>query len=294
MSTILKLYKFYLSLIVINLISSMLTVDSEIIDIEGNTLKNFSLNANESKILNLACNKNRNNYVSFLSLDNLKFNLKSDKAELNSKDQTLSEIEVKNIEGDYLQINITSEKDNRIEIINIIDNETSSYFEIKTDDQKFEKKNYNFLKFLENKDKLKVEINFKKQYEGKLHCGIVHLASKNISYIPRAFNFENEIKNEIKIDLKKDMSFEFKNIEISKKDNKKKTAFICSIDTNEEIENYSVIINKDIMNNFLIGSIILALIFAVITFFLIRRKQNITKHVGDDFYDEKPEEEKDN
>ena len=294
MSTILKLYKFYLSLIVINLISSMLTVDSEIIDIEGNTLKNFSLNANESKILNLACNKNRNNYVSFLSLDNLKFNLKSDKAELNSKDQTLSEIEVKNIEGDYLQINITSEKDNRIEIINIIDNETSSYFEIKTDDQKFEKKNYNFLKFLENKDKLKVEINFKKQYEGKLHCGIVHLASKNISYIPRAINFGNEIKNEIKIDLKKDMSFEFKNIEISKKDNKKKTAFICSIDTNEEIENYSVIINKDIMNNFLIGSIILALIFAVITFFLIRRKQNITKHVGDDFYDEKPEEEKDN
>ena len=294
MSTILKLYKFYLSLIVINLISSMLTVDSEIIDLEGNTLKNFSLNANESKILNLACNKNRNNYVSFLSLDNLKFNLKSDKAELNSKDQTLSEIEVKNIEGDYLLVKITSEKDNRIEIINIIDNETSSYFEIKTDDQKFEKKNYNFLKFLENKDKLKVEINFKKQYEGKLYCGIVHLASKNISYIPRAFNFENEIKNEIKIDLKKDMSFEFKNIEISKKDNKKKTAFICSIDTNEEIENYSVIINKDIMNNFLIGSIILALIFAVITFFLIRRKQNITKHVGDDFYDEKPEEEKDN
>ena len=108
MSTILKLYKFYLSLIVINSISSMLTVDPEIIDIEGNTLKNFSLNANESKILNLACNKNRNNYASFLSLDNLKFNLKSDKDELNSNDQTLSEIEVKNIEGDYLQINITS------------------------------------------------------------------------------------------------------------------------------------------------------------------------------------------
>ena len=292
MSTILKLSKFYLSIIVINSISSMLTDDPEIIDIEGNIIVNFSLNANESKTLNLSYNKNSNMYISFLSLDNLKFNLESTKTELNSKDKTLSEIEVKNLtEGDLL-VNITSEKDNRIEIINIIDNETSSYFEIKSDDQKFEKKNYNFLKFLENKDKLKVEINFKKQYEGKLHCGIVHLASKNISYIPRAFNFGNEIKNEIKIDLKKDMSFEFKNIDISKKDNKKKTAFICSIDTNEEIENYSVIINKDIMNNFLIGSIILALIFAVITFFLIRRKQNITKHVGDDFYDEKTEEEK--
>ena len=90
------------------------------------------------------------------------------------------------------------------------------------------------------------------------------------------------------------MTLEIKDIEIGKKDNKKNTAFICSIQTNETIENYSVIINKDIMNNFLIGSIILALIFAVITFFLIRRKQNITKHVGDDFYDEKLEEEKDN
>ena len=122
----------------------MLTVDPEIIDIEGNTLKNFSLNANESKTLNLTCNKNRNNYVSFLSLDNLKFNLESNIDELDSKDQTLNEIEVKNIEGDYLQIKITSEKDNRIEIINIIDNETSSYFEIKTDDQKFEKKKLQF------------------------------------------------------------------------------------------------------------------------------------------------------
>ena len=294
MSTILKLYKFYLSIIVINSISSMLTDDPEIINIEGNNILNFSLKANESKILNLAYNKNRNNYVSFLSLDNLNFNFNSTKKELNSKNTALKEIEVKNpTEGDLL-VNITSEKDNRIEIINIIENDKSSYFEITTDDQKFTKKNYNFVKFLDNKEKLKVEINFKKQYEGQLHWGIVHLASKNISYIPRAFNFGDAIKNKKSKNLTKDMSFEFKDIEISKKDNKKATAFICSIDTNEEIENYSVIINKDIMNNFLIGSIILALIFAVITFFLIRRKQNITKHVGDDFYDEKPEEEKDN
>ena len=292
MSTILKLYKFYLSIIVINLISSMLTDAPEIIDIKGNIIKNFSLNANESKTLNLAYNKNSNNYVSFLSLDNLKFNLESTKTELNSKNKTLSEIEVKDLtEGDLL-VNITSEKNNRIEIINIINDDKSSYFEITADDQKFNGKNYNFLKFLDNKDKLKVEINFKKKYEGKLHYGIVHLASKNINYIPRAFNFENRIKNKKQEDLKKDMSFEFKDIELSKKDIKKKTAFICSIETNETIENYSVIINKDIMNKFLIGSIILALIFAVITFFLIRRKQNITKHIGDDFYDEKSEEEK--
>ena len=294
MSTILKLYNFYLSIIVINSISTMLTDDPEIIDIKGNTLKNFSLNAGKSKYLNLTYNKNINNYVSFLSLDNLIFNIKSNKTELNIQNMTLSEIEVKNLTEGNLLVNITSEKNNRIEIINIINDNKSSYFEIESDDQKFNENKYNFLKFLDNKDKLKVEINFKKKYKGKLYYGIVHLASNNIKYIPRAFNFENGIKNIKEKDLEKDMTLEIKDIEIGKKDNKKNTAFICSIKTDEQIENYSVIINKDIMNNFLIGSIILALIFAVITFFLIRRKQNITKHVGDDFYDEKPEEEKDN
>ena len=294
MSTILKLYNFYLSIIVINSISSLLTDEPEIIGIKGNTLKNFSLNAGESKKLNLTYNKNINNYVSFLSLDNLIFNIKSNKTELNIQNTTLSEIEVKNLTEGNLLVNITSEKNNRIEIINIINDNKSSYFEIESDDQKFNENKYNFLKFLDNKDKLKVEINFKKKYKGKLYYGIVHLASNNIKYIPRAFNFENGIKNIKEKDLEKDMTLEIKDIEIGKKDNKKNTAFICSIKTDEQIENYSVIINKDIMNNFLIGSIILALIFAVITFFLIRRKQNITKHVGDDFYDEKPEEEKDN
>ena len=294
MSTILKLYNFYLSIIVINSISSLLTDEPEIIGIKGNTLKNFSLNAGESKYLNLTYNKNINNYVSFLSLDNLIFNIKSNKTELNIQNTTLSEIEVKNLTEGNLLVNITSEKNNRIEIINIINDNKSSYFEIESDDQKFNENKYNFLKFLDNKDKLKVEINFKKKYEGKLYYGIVHLASNNIKYVPRAFNFENGIKNIKEKDLEKDMTLEIKDIEIGKKDNKKNTAFICSIKTDEQIENYSVIINKDIMNNFLIGSIILALIFAVITFFLIRRKQNITKHVGDDFYDEKPEEEKDN
>ena len=294
MSTILKLYNFYLSIIVINSISSLLTDEPEIIDIKGNTLKNFSLNAGESKKLNLTYNKNINNYVSFLSLENLIFNIKSNKTELNIQNTTLSEIEVKNLTEGNLLVNITSEKNNRIEIINIINDNKSSYFEIESDDQKFNENKYNFLKFLDNKDKLKVEINFKKKYKGKLYYGIVHLASNNIKYIPRAFNFENGIKNIKEKDLEKDMTLEIKDIEIGKKDNKKNTAFICSIKTDEQIENYSVIINKDIMNNFLIGSIILALIFAVITFFLIRRKQNITKHVGDDFYDEKPEEEKDN
>ena len=47
------------------------------------------------------------------------------------------------------------------------------------------------------------------------------------------------------------------------------------------------------MNSFLLGSIIVAFIFAVITFFLIRRKQNVgEKKTGVEFSEEKQEEEK--
>ena len=46
------------------------------------------------------------------------------------------------------------------------------------------------------------------------------------------------------------------------------------------------------MTYFLIGSIVLALIFAIITFFLIRRKQNIPK--DPDIYDDNQEEENSN
>ena len=51
-------------------------------------------------------------------------------------------------------------------------------------------------------------------------------------------------------------------------------AFIFSIDSEKKIDNYSFAINSEIINVFLIVSIVIALIFAIITFFLIRRKQS--------------------
>ena len=51
-------------------------------------------------------------------------------------------------------------------------------------------------------------------------------------------------------------------------------AFIFSIDSEKKIGNYSFAINSEIINVFLIVSIVIALIFAIITFFLIRRKQS--------------------
>ena len=291
MPNILKLYTFYFSIILINSILSLFTDIPEIKDIEGNILKNFSLNAGESKTLNLTCNKNRSNYVSFLSLDNLEFNLESIKPELNSKNTTFSEIVVKDFNESDLLVNVNSQNDNRIEIINIINNDHSSYFEISSEGKTYIDNSYNFLKFINNNNSLKIEIKFKKKYTGKLHYGIVHLASKNISYIPRVFNFQNGIEQKKEKALKKEMFFEVKDIELDKNGNKNYTAFICSIETNDTIIKYSVSINNEKINYYLISSIVPAFIYAVITFFCIRRKQNITKHAEDYFYGQNTEEE---
>ena len=73
-------------------------------------------------------------------------------------------------------------------------------------------------------------------------------------------------------------------------------AFIFSINSNNgEIKEYSFTINSEIINVFLIVSIVIALIFAVITFFLIRRKQTsemLNVEGGENFY-KKEEKEKD-
>jgi len=44
-------------------------------------------------------------------------------------------------------------------------------------------------------------------------------------------------------------------------------------------QNYEVIINNDVMNVFLLISIGVGLVFAIITFFLIRRKQNPSSNI---------------
>ena len=61
------------------------------------------------------------------------------------------------------------------------------------------------------------------------------------------------------------------------------------------IEEFSFTINSEIINVFLIVSIVIALVFAVITFFLIRRKQTsemLNVEGGENFY-KKEEKEKD-
>jgi len=84
---------------------------------------------------------------------------------------------------------------------------------------------------------------------------------------------------------------------MSKPENKNYFAFIFSIDKEDKlVGNYYFTINSEIINLFLIISIVVALVFAVITFFLIRRKQATegTSITGEESKDEQKTESDEN
>ena len=202
--------------------------------------------------------------------------------------------------GDKPYISISSEKDNTIQIIHIKNTTDSLYCKVKEDDDetiKIKKKYYNFVKFIGDDKTIKVDIKFKDNLKNNISYGIVRLLSKNEKYIPRVETFKEKglIDKYDNEKMKKEKTITIKKINHEKddEDNGIYTAFILSINSSATFKDYSIIINEDIMNNFLLGSIIVALIFAVITFFLIRRKQNVgEKKTGEEFYEEKQEEEK--
>ena len=162
----------------------------------------------------------------------------------------------------------------------------------------------NIIRFLEKGEKyirciIKFKEEIKEEKEEDIAYGLIDLPTDKIKFMPQAFLFkESNIFNYQNITLLNN----FQGKELTIKDipipenytnnNDKSTnlAFICSFKTQSE---YTVTINEDEkMTYFLIGSIVLALIFAIITFFLIRRKQNIPK--DPDIYDDNQEEENSN
>ena len=201
--------------------------------------------------------------------------------------------------GDKPYIIISSENDNKIQIVHIKNTSDSLYYKVKEDDDetiKIKKKYYNFVKFIGDDKTIKVDIKFKDNLKNNISYGIVRLLSKNEKYIPRVETFKEKglIDKYDNEKMKKEKTITIKKINHEKddEDNGIYTAFILSINSSATFKDYSIIINEDIMNNFLLGSIIVALIFAVITFFLIRRKKNINeKGIDDDFYKENKDED---
>ena len=294
-------YKFLFIITLFNSFLSLLIEDSDL-KITDNYIDDIILNSSNNYTIkfNISLLDNQNIYLSLISKNNSNFtiNSKIKNTTTNSFSKMINNTEV----GDNIcNIKINSSNDNIIQIIHIKNNSYSSYRKITEDDDEtieIKKKFYNFVKFLDDDKNIKVEIKFKDNLKNNVTYGIVRLLSENENYIPRVETFLNKglIENYGYKKVNKEKSFEIKDIEYDKDDKKNGiyTAFILSINSTANIEHdYSIIINEDIMNEFLIGSIVVALIFAVITFFLIRRKQNVgEKKTGEEFYEEKQEEEK--
>ena len=291
-----KYFKYFLLLTLFSqyLPQFLYTVDSNFeddpeINIGRNSINNIALKENEEKTLSLSNENNQESYLSIRSLENKKFNITSDinKVNKNEIDMIIENLTSSDFEGKNQILTISSNYSHTIEVIHIVKDKYSEYYNIiEEDDKDITIKNYNFVKFIDSEtNEIKVGIKFKNTLnKANFHYGIVSLSS-NCSYlIPQAFNFGEGIEkkgfqNEITIEKE----------DIDKIPNPKgHLAFIFTLESTENFEEYEVIINKDIMNYFLIGSIIIALIFAVITFFLIRRKQNIKNN---DFYNEDNKED---
>ena len=197
-------------------------------------------------------------------------------------------------------IDVKIEKQGKINFFKVEENAINKYYNItsKNDTSQLDiKDSNNIIRFLDKEEQnIRCKIKFNQSITDEIAYGFIDLPSNKIKFMPQAFLLNNS------------NILDYKNFTFTKISNKdfdtnklvnpsynkdyKNMAFIVSLKTQSD---YTIIINEDLaMTYFLICSIVLALIFAIITFFLIRRKQNIPKDPEPDIYDENQEEENSN
>ena len=251
--------------------------EEKTIDIGENSLK--KINLTNKTILKLKYNgKNEKDMIFFsiLSLDkNKNITIESENPKINTKSNYFqTEINPKINPNPIINL-ICENCDNstEVEVSSVVNYTYSIYRNINEKDESEVKiENNNFIKFITKGNAITVDIYFNEAYNDEVYYGIVHLPTNDIKFIPMANNF-NEIKG-TKIDNKKEINIKYEDISNNEETIKKYTAFIFSIKNENKTMKYTVIINKfEPMNIFLIVSLSLAFVFAIITFFLIRRKQ---------------------
>lgn len=197
----------------------------------------------------------------------------------------------------YLSINLTSDNDIDIEITNIIQKDLIQYQIISFPENNVSN---NFVLFLnDTNNEYNLSIKFKDDIPKKCFSKLLRLPINDPNFILPASKYENANQNCSDY-------YNFKISDIKEEDkNKKYPAFIFSIEDNNNPYNYDVYIKitnnntktdtkeDEAMNIFLYISIGLAGVFAVITFFLIRRKQSIDTKNDDNKEDLYNEENKD-
>lgn len=259
-------------------------------------IKNITISNQKYQKVNIKCNNDTNiNLLLFIykgNKDSMDYTGYSDTLKDISDLSNLTQFEIntKNIINNKLEIKINialSSTETIVQIFKVINN---SYISItEKDKKKININSKNFIKFLDKKQtRIKVEINFKTEIDDEIAYGIISLPTNKTQFLPTSFSFNKTYE-----EIKKESHSKIKEIEIQEEVKQMNDyygmqhfAFIFSIKNNNK---YEIRINYDIMDIFLICSIILALIFAVITFFLIRIKQPTQK--TNDFYEEKKEED---
>ena len=293
-----KSYQIFLSLILFFLLSS-LTNEQEPELGESSVIY---LTDNEMRVLNLS--KDDNLEIHFNKKEGQHFIRLFSQNGTNIKIQSLNSklADIINIEKQYIDINISSSEFNESNgFINMIVNQDNTHVEISSVvlqnttegiyayqnksysiDTEEKVENNNFIIFLEEQDYEKFDLKFKfndSEVKNKnATFGFICLPNKSPEYIPLAKHIKNiEIGNLTDHNIS-DIEFEQKIInKFPKKENRETNkpvlAFIFSVDIDKR-QYFSYSINSEIINIFLIVSIVIALVFAVITFFLIRRKQS--------------------
>ena len=293
-----KSYQIFLSLILFFLLASLTNEQEfelgeiETIDLPVNGISKKTLSKND--ILKISFNKEIGlHFIRLISLTEANITIQT----TNSKLANLINIEQKSIDIKINStefttqdgyVNLTVSQDNtQVEISYVVwinYDEGLNKYEIKNYSIDTEEKveNNNFIIFLDEQDYEKFDMKFKfndSEVKNKnATFGFICLPNKSPEYIPLAKHIKNiEIGNLTDHNIS-DIEFEQKIInKFPKKENRETNkpvlAFIFSVDIDKR-QYFSYSINSEIINIFLIVSIVIALVFAVITFFLIRRKQS--------------------
>ena len=242
----------------------------------------------ESKILTINITKNQNEilklyngneykkvFISIIPLNGKSINVTSTETTILNETDLNNFLLIAYNSSDYSDkgINIymssTSDEVAQVEVTNNLLKDLPIYQTIFVNENTVNKNNFVF--FLdETNNEYELKINFNGTTPKSCFYQVVSLPVKDSNYILPASNYKNA-KNNCNFEK---LTFKYKDANDTNS-NKKEVAFIFSINYENNF-NYTVTITKidKAMNIFLFVSIALAGVFAVITFFLIRRKQS--------------------
>jgi hypothetical protein len=289
-----KSFQIFLSLIIfINLAS--FTLEQNVRTVKESEVFQISMKPGEYQILNFKEDTEGVHYLLLFSLNN------ETNVDIQNRDKLNEQI---NITGDNpVEINFTKNANDAAGVINFTVAEdtivevTSFLFNNDTDKTYgYEKFDYlidteipveknNFVIFLDKNEEYKqLDMKFKFNNDSILNkyitYGFILLPSDIPEFIAQgkyytSFNPNLTVRFMNHTEFEETIPNPYYENAISRENQfKPHFAFIFSIDSEKNIDNYSFAINSEIINVFLIVSIVIALIFAIITFFLIRRKQS--------------------